>query len=255
MKLSWTKSLILLGAVAMQSHAIMGIGFQWAPAELKVKAARDTISSGGGHSEILNEQGTSGAQGFGMKFWIDALPFVNLEATEDFQFANYHAALITTGVPSDSTDLKFDSKFPLLTGTPFTARSFTDVAVLYPFLKLPPVISLLTLYAGGGLSYGISTPTLTPGFAKKALTDAQNSGTYNPNTDDGTGAQKAIISAIKNAGFDEGIGWFLQVGTHLKAPIIPIALFADAKYRFTGINPELVSGNGFTVELGGALAF
>jgi hypothetical protein len=255
MKATWVKSLVLLGAVALQSHAIVGVGVQWDPAELTVHAASGIISPAGSTQQLtLEEKGTSGAQGFGVKLWVDAIPFVNLELTENVQFANYNVSVVdnTTG---DSTAVKFDSPFPFLKGTPFTARSFTDVAVLYPFLKLPPLVNLVSVYAGAGLSYGVSTPTLTPNFAKTALANAQKSGSYNPTTSDEAAAQSALVSAIQNASLNQGVGWFLQVGTHLKVPVIPIAFYADAKYRFAGINPELVSEDGFSLELGAALAF
>lgn len=253
MKAPWVKSLILLGAFAIQSHAIMGIGVQWAPAELQVKAASGVISPlGSANSLSLQEKGTSGAQGFGLKLWVDAIPLVNLELTEDVQFANYNVNFIDN-TTNDTEAVKFNSPFPLLKGTPFTARSLTDVAVLYPFLKLPPLINILSIYAGAGISYGVSTPTLSPAFAQTALANAEANHTYNPTT--GSGAEAAIVTAIQNADLAQSVGWFLQVGTHVKVPVIPIAFYADGKYRFTGLDPDQVSEDGFTLELGAALAF
>jgi len=257
MKAPWVKSLILLGAFAIQSHAVMGVGFQWAPGELQVNAASGVISpSGSTQTLTLQEKGTSGAQGFGLKVWVDAIPFVNLELTEDVQFANYNVDVIDSSSSGrDTTNVTFNSPFPFLKGTPFTARSLTDVAVLYPFLKLPPLVNILSIYAGAGISYGVSTPTLSPTFAKNALLNAEKSNSYNPTTSDEAAAQAALVSAIQNADLVESVGWFLQVGTHVKVPVIPIAFYADGKYRFTGLNPELASEDGFTLELGAALAF
>ena len=89
-------------------------------------------------------------------------------------------------------------------------------------------------------------------FAKKALTNAN----YDPTNDaDNSKAAKIIVAAIKGADFEKGMGFFLQLGAHAKIPIIPIAAYADLKYRIPGINPDLVDGNGWNLELGGALAF
>ena len=105
MKSSWIKSLALTGALALQSHAIFGIGGHWAPAlGMEVKANRDTIASLAGGSALLNEKGASGLQGFGGKMWIDALPFIDLEMAGNLQFGYYDVDLIT---PAGTSPLKF----------------------------------------------------------------------------------------------------------------------------------------------------
>ena len=247
------KSLLVLGLFATYSHAIFGIGghFGLVPG-LEVKASKGVIAQGVTHTLSLDERGLSGIQGFGAKFWIDFLPLVDIEAAGTLQFGYYDVSLSSTN-PTLEKPVSFDLGVPGVEGKPFFARALGDVAVLYPFFKFPPLIKLIKVYAGGGLSYGVAAPILSPAFAKKAL-DSDPS--YDPNTDnDNSKAAKIIVDAIKAADFEKGIGFFLQLGAHAKLPIIPIAAYADLKYRVPGIDPALVDGSGWNMELGGALAF
>ena len=47
----------------------------------------------------------------------------------------------------------------------------------------------------------------------------------------------------------------LQFGAKAKAPIIPIAIFANVKYHFLSSMPKAADSNSMTYELGAALAF
>ena len=217
---------------------------------LEVKASKDTIAQGINHTVLLDEKGLSGVQGFGLKLWLDALPLVDVEVTGNLQFGYYDVALQSSSATS-STPVSFDLGVPGLEGKPFFARAYGDAAVLYPFLKFPPLVNLIKIYAGGGLSYGTATPIVTPKFAKDALTKAN----YDATTQDDVAAAQIIVKAAENADFETGLGWFLQLGAHAKLPILPIVAYADLKYAFPGTNPALVDGDGLTLELGGGLAF
>jgi len=253
MKTPWITSLAFVGLLAMQSHAIFGIGGHWAPAlGFEVKGNKDTIASGVGNTILLDEKGLSGLQGFGAKIWIDALPFIDLQLSGNMQFGYYDVNLIT---PGDTSALKFDLKMPLLQGKPFFARAYGDAAILYPFLKFPPGISILKVYGGGGLTYGVATEILSSKLAKSALTQAATDGKFDPNTNGADVVGPLLVDAIKNKGFKTGMGGFVQLGAQAKPPIIPIAVYLDFKYHFLGFSPDLASGSGLTMELGGALAF
>jgi len=253
MKATWIKILIVSAAFATQSHAIFGIGGHWSPAMgVEVKADNGLLSSKLNDTVSLDEKGLTGLQGFGVKFWLDCIPLIDVEASGNMQFGYYDVNLVTaTSSGKTSHGMAFDLNMPWLQAKPFFARAMGDVAVLYPFLKLPPLVSILKLYGGGGLSYGVATPILSASFAKDALTKEN----YNPAASTDAAIEPILVDAIKNASFEKGVGWFLQLGAHAKIPVIPIAVYADAKYRFPGMNPELVDGNGLNLELGGALAF
>jgi hypothetical protein len=253
MNATWHKILLLTGILALNSHAIMGLGLHWAPAPgIDIKSNTGTISpSGAANTLALEVAGTTGLQGFGAKFWIDFLPFIDLEIATRLQFGYYDLTVIQDG---DSYPVDFGLGIPGLKDSPFYARSVTDIAVLYPVFRFPPAISVLKVYAGGGLSYGLATQTLDASFAKDAISAAPTS-TYDPAADGYNEAINVIVDAIEEEGMISGTGFFLQVGAHAKLPIIPIAAYADAKYRFLGNEPSLIDGTDLTYELGLALAF
>jgi hypothetical protein len=247
------KALILTAGITAPSHAIFGLGMHWAPAPgAKIKSNSGVISPAGATNPIsLTLTGSEGLQGFGAKFWIDVLPFVDLEVATSLQFGYYDLAVEQGG---NSYDVNFDLGIPGLKDSPFYARSMTDFAVLYPFFKLPPGLSILKLYAGAGLTLVSATQTLDASFAKAALANAPSSA-YDPATDGYDEAINVLVDAIEDEGMTSGTGFFLQAGAHAKLPIIPIAAYADAKYRMGGNEPELIDGGGLTFELGLALAF
>jgi hypothetical protein len=251
MKSLLIKTLSLTGALALYSHAIMGLGVQWAPSPgLEVKGSKgqitDTIA---GKSASIELGKVTGLQGFGLKLWIDALPFVDIEATTNVQFGQYDVNLI---LPDNSKlALKYDLKMPLAPSKPMFARVVNDVSILYPFLKLPPVVTIAKIYVGAGLTYGLSTPLLDSTFARKALKNANLKSDANS-----ADLSKALTEAIVKEGLKQGIGFHLIAGVRVKPPVIPLAVYANVKYHFIGAaTPSLADGNSMTYELGGGLAF
>lgn len=252
MRSYWIKALLLTGALAMQSHALFGLGVHWAPAPgFDASAVSGSImpAGSGDPSRVqLSTGSVSGLQGFGTKFWIDALPFIDLEATANMQFGYYDAAFILDG---DTTALDFDLGIPGVAGKPFFARVYGDAAALYPFFTIP----LLKVYAGAGLSYGVGTQTMTASFARDALARAEAAGGFDADNASTAQVQDVLVDAIKEEGMISGMGFFLQAGAKVKPPLIPLAVYADAKYRFAGYKPSNVDGGDLTLELGAAFAF
>ena len=250
MKTMFIKSMILAVSAVAYSHAIFGIGVQWAPAPgLEVKGNRGSVTPVGSPQIFLNQAKVSGLTGFGAKLWIDALPFIDIEAGSNVQLGYYDLSVIST---TDSLPVKFDLKVPGVEGKPAFARIVSDVTVLYPFLKLPPLVSLVKFYAGAGLTHVIATEVLNSGFGKQAVDKAIAKGTPTATADD---ISKVLIQSIKDEGLKSGIGFHLELGAKLKAPIIPIALYADTKYHFLNSMPKAVDSKSMTYELGAALAF
>lgn len=252
----WTKTLALAAAAVMHSHAIFGIGGQWAPSPgLEVKGSTAEIAQFGSGASTdslsIKQGGVTGLNGFGVKFWIDILPFIDLEATSNVQWGMYDVTVVEPN--GDETPLSFDLGVPTV-DKPGFARIMSDVSVLYPFLKLPPVVSLVKLYAGAGLTHVLATEVLNAGFAKKAVNAAiAKSGAGS--VDSPEELQEVLTEAIKDEGLTSGMGFHLVLGAKAKPPIIPIAVFANLKYHFLSTMPSVVDGNSLTMELGGALAF
>jgi len=253
MTAAWIKSLALAAVAVGYSHAIFGIGGQWAPAPgLEVKGSSGTLAQAGTDSITLSQAKVSGLNGFGVKLWIDALPFIDIEAGSNVQWGMYDVS-ITQG--SQTQKLSFDLGVPTV-DKPGFARIVSDVTILYPFLKLPPVVSIVKLYAGAGLSHVLATEVLNQKFAKKAVDKATNSGVNPSAADTPDEVAKILVDAIKDEGLKNGVGFHLEAGAKAKVPIIPIAVFADVKYHFLSAGmPSGVDANSMTFELGGALAF
>jgi hypothetical protein len=262
MKSLWIKSLVLTGALVLPSHALIGLGVHLAPAfgpEVK-KSSGPIMPDGSVNSDriTLSTGSVSGLKGIGVKLWIDFIPLVDVEFTGNIQVGQYDMAFIVDtaaiGPPKyDTTEVKPGVKAPFVDNKPAYIRSSGDIAILYPFFKIP----LIKLSAGGGLSYIISSPVLNNTFTKKALTEAKNNSSFNPETADAEEIADVIVDALKDKdNYATGIGFFVQAGAKVKPPIIPLAVYADAKYGFGGPSVSGVSGGqGLTVEIGGAIAF
>lgn len=252
MKAAWIKSLALAAAAVGYSHAIFGIGGQWAPAPgLEVKGSTGTLVKTGTDSITMSQGKVSGLNGFGVKLWIDALPFIDIEAGSNVQWGMYD---VTVAQGNQSQKLTFDLGIPTV-DKPGFARIVSDVSVLYPFLKLPPLVGIVKLYAGAGLSHVVATEVLNEKFAQKAVDKATSSGTNPSAADTPEKVANILVDAIKEEGFKSGVGFHLEAGAKAKVPIIPIAVFADVKYHFLSSMPSGVDASGATFELGGALAF
>ena len=252
MKTMWMKTLALSACAVMYSHAIFGIGGQWAPAlGLAIKGSDQNIAASGSDSISVKQASASGLNGMGLKLWIDALPFIDIEASSNFQYTLYDVSV--NGPGSQTTPIKFDLPVPIL-DKPGFARIMSDVTLLYPFLKLPPVVNLVKVYAGAGITHVLATEVINADFAKKAV--AKATANNNDAAADTPEEVAAILAkSIKDEGLNSGIGFHLELGAKIKPPVIPLAAFVDFKYHFLSSMPSAVDGNSLTMEIGGALAF
>jgi len=268
---SWKIVPLMALVLVSQSWAIFGIGGHWSPStgsldgkDGPLLVVADTAGVTGQDSLTLLsfEQGSaSGMQGFGLKFWIDIIPLIDVEATFNMHFARYPAAFIvhdpSTGdeLASYPIELKFDG-LPLGKAKPVFSDMAADLSINYPFLDLP----LITAYAGGGVSYLITTPVMNDKFAK---TFAEASGMVDDpqgfveDLQDPTAAMELVQNlgeALAKEGLNHGMGGHVMAGARVKPPIIPLAVYANVKYYFGGdVHEQFTQGAVF--ELGGGLAF
>jgi len=238
--------LALFGATLYtSSFAIFGIGGHYAPnLGAGLDAKTDTVYSFVNSSVVLQQESVKGLSGLGVKFWVDAIPLVDIEASVNLQLSRYTVSLNqdTTKIP-----LEVDTDLPIIKkASPVAAIVTSDLSVKYPVFKFPPLVSLIKIYVGGGLSHLITPAPLTPDFAKKAL-----QGKTLTSTND---ISNAIIDAYKKEGLQQGLGAHVLLGAKAKVPVIPIAIYTDLKYHFGGNLPKGFN-NGVTLQLGGALAF
>ena len=246
MKSMVVKTLGLVAMATAYSHALFGIGATWAPApNLEVGSDSGAVANG----MSLNEKGVSGLNGLGLKLWLDFLPFIDIEASSNIQYGYYDLDIIQGGTV---TPVKFDLGVPFVEGKPVFARIASDISVLYPFLRFPPAVSILKVYAGGGLTHVMASEVLTASFGKQAVDKAIAGG---KSASTAAEVQEILADAIKDEGLKNGVGFHLMAGVKAKVPIIPIAAFANAKYHFLSSMPSATDANALTLEVGGALAF
>ena len=131
--------------LATQSFAIAGIGAHYTP---NVGTKLRSADRADFKTENVNLEGKLGfshgnfsyIQGFGFKAWVDILPFVDIEATFNIQFASYNAALWTY---DDGEPVKHPLEIEL-GGTPFAKATpkyiamNADLSVTKPF-SIPSV--------------------------------------------------------------------------------------------------------------------
>lgn len=276
---------LLVAAAALcatQSFAIIGLGFHYAPgfgtsldgAPKKVPVASvDNPVPGEPATAIkFNHQDFSGTmQGFGIKLWVDILPFIDVETTVNIQFGSYDASL---WVEKQEIPLEIE-----LGGTPFGKANpkFVvmngDLSITYPITFLP----IIRPYIGGGLTYYMNSFVLNQDFVKGVIGDVANDLNDIVNTEitsdmtveEVEKIQQKKMKKLQDAGeklkqnvqdkaMDEGlktsIGGHILVGMRAKLPIIPIAAYANYKYYIGGDFAEEINFGRHAVELGIGLA-
>lgn len=261
MKNLLAKAAVLIAAGTLSSHAIFGIGGHWAvtpgyAVEGSNGAVYDTTVGGQQAGINLIQGKVEGLNGFGVKLWVDAIPFVDVEATANFQWGMYDASFATFGFPqNDTVNLEYQTDFPFADkAEPTFGKLDLEGSVLYPFLKLPPMVGIAKFYAGAGITYTLSTAVLDNEFAAEALEG--KIGAVNPS--DEASIQKVtqlLTEAIIEEGLLQGIGFHVMAGTRVKPPIIPLAIYANVKYAMLGGLVDGADSEALTFELGGGLAF
>jgi len=245
---------------AAQSFAIVGFGGHYVINTATVDAAKSTVYSSdeAGVDMTLDQKKVDGLSGAGVKFWIDVLPFVDIEATGNMQFSRYSANLTvsqddgtTQNVP---IELEFDNVPFLNKARPVFASMTGDLSVTYPFDMLP----IVRPYVGGGVSFVASTPVMSKKFtenflksAAPALLASTASGEITDEAADQLGT--ALGEALAEEGLNTGIAGHALVGLRIKPPVIPLAVYANAKY-YVGGNFDSQYNPGFVFELGGGFA-
>ena len=272
MKSFWMKYFAIGALLGVGSaHAIFGIGGHYAPnLTTQVDGSNEIAyqASPGNNSNNVSlgfdRMSVSGMQGLGIKIWIDALPFIDIEAATNLQFTRYDMDAILSGGSFDSTiALTVETPLPFLSeASPAYGRITSDLTVKYPFLKFPPAVSILKIYAGGGLSHVIGTAVLNKDIVEQAAKEVFENNSNPPDLSTDAGQTRAVqelteslSKALVDEGLQSGVGFHLLVGAKAKLPVIPIAAYLDAKYHFLSGLPESVSPSSLTLELGGAFAF
>lgn len=257
--MNWKILTVAAALCASQSFAILGVGVHYAPnfgTELKSSVEKDVHKidvEGMQLTRIGYSHGSfSNMQGFGVKVWVDILPIIDIEATYNIQFGSYDAALSVYGpddalVKKQKVELEFDG-VPFGKASPKFISMNGDLSVTYPITFLP----IIRPYIGGGITYFLSTPTLSDQFVSKFMA---TTGDLLVSPENLTPEQAKVIAndlskALQDEGLNTGIGGHFLIGLRAKLPIIPIAAYANYKFYFGGDLDDEVDFGSHAVEVG-----
>ena len=241
--------------LATQSFAIAGIGAHYTPSVGTTLKEAQRAEIKGTDGKIGFSHGSFDyIQGFGFKAWVDILPFVDIEATFNIQFASYNAAL-WVGEGEDARKIPLEIELggtPFAKATPKYIAMNADLSVTKPFsIPLFPIRP----YVGGGLTIHWNTFVLNKAFVEGVFDKAFADCSYPADENELVNALKSkVVDYAKDEGLNKSIGIHLLAGVRFKLPIIPIAAYANFKYYIGGDYPDEIDAGNMTVELGIGLA-
>lgn len=260
----------VLGFVAAQpSHALFGFGGSFGRNFTSVSSASDVVGGpdlpaylqdyqGGVGTLSIERDGVSGLTQIGLKTWLD-LPLlpIEFEAAANVAWGSYKSMVVYSDPNNPANDLVIEtgleSPIPvpgIKSGeTPYVS-SILDASIRYPFVKLPPLSPLkpFKIYVGGGVSWFYASKVVS----KDDVTDIFDfSGDA---TVDQAKAEAELSKKLKDDFYESSFGGHLLLGTQLKIPVLPIAIFADGKWYFNAATSSAASNYPFAVSAGLALA-
>ncbi|KMQ52726.1 hypothetical protein CHISP_0495 [Chitinispirillum alkaliphilum] len=145
--------------------------------------------------------------------------------------------------------------------TPY-ARLHIDMTVRKDLVKFPPVINILRIYTGTGLSMNFSTPVLSAKLIEDVLSKNndfdleffENLATMENPEEIWSGVVERIIDGFAKP----VIGMHLMAGMQVKLPVVPVGLYVDGKILipFGSLNKDVeVGGVGFLINSGISMSF
>jgi hypothetical protein len=148
-----------------------------------------------------------------------------------------------------------------VTETPYTKLAL-DVSIRKYVFQLPRYKQLFKLYAGGGFDLTLSTPVISANMLKEALGEFLTKQTYyiSDPTDmkaiSSDGAIKSLMNNVTQGLTQKTGGLHLLAGMCFQIPVVPLALYVDAKCMlpFQQLD-QFVSLGGFGFVVSAGIAF
>lgn len=248
---------IALFAIQAPVHALIGIGVSGGLNSTSISAKSETVDANSGLPAYFTQgaspslsyqrEKVSGLTQVGLKAWLE-LPLipVEFELGTNLAWGSYKSGLYFTHDGKIDT-IPVDVPSPLALGdksgsTPYVSL-LTDATIRYPLLKFPPVINILKLYVGAGVTHVMATRVID----KKDLQSTFGSGTYSNNPADAN-------SMVKDNLLQSTFGGHLSVGAQVKVPVVPIAFYVDGKWYMHTAVSDAASGYPFTISAGAGFA-
>ncbi len=235
-----SKMAILVACAAMLSitpravHAIFGFGvhggFDFTSIDEKqvstqqfVDAAQDaglTFPANAWTTVVFTREEVGSPLLLGGHAYIDALPFIDIEAQLDVALKKYRV-MYSNALVSESGDVYF-------------GRIGAYATVRRDILSLP----MFGLYLGGGLGYHLVAPVAGPDAIVAAYGDREGAAA------DPTATEPDLESIVDREGT---LGWHGVFGVRVKPPVVPIAIGIEGKYTATGQDDFEKPGNVFSM--------
>jgi hypothetical protein len=264
-------SALSLGLLAAApSHALFGVGVSYGmnstnvggessslefaamPAYLQSYATQNNLTS---PSLELERAKISGLQQVGAKVWVDIpLTDITIDASSNVAWGSYKSIAYfndgQTGTQDIMVNTGLETDFPVWGigkgETPYI-NLLNDLTVRYNLLSFPPVISLVKISAGGGVTLAYGTRTvgkddvkdLFEGQAAVGLTQAQ--------------AEKELADKLSDNLYTTKFGGHLDLNVTVKPPVFPMAVYADAKWYLNTATTK--AADNFPWALSAGLAF
>lgn len=183
---------------------------------------------------------------------------------EFLEDGNYEKLLKMEEVPLtlEQFDLVYLKMFGI-SKTPYF-KLHIDATIRKNLFAVPKELKTFRMYLGGGISFHLGTPIISPSFVsdvldspiKTALSDdAPNKNKFTNISSIGTreALMKDIVQSLIEESKDPTFGMHFVGGTMIKFPVIPVGIFADAKYMipFGDMDKNVdIDGFGFLINAG-----
>ena len=221
----------------------------------------------------------------GLKVFIDVIPVLDaIELSTNFGLWEYNGSITyPTGLefvdgadystvtnPEDLFIPEYDTipitlenygaGFGGLRKTPYMKLQF-DLTIRKYIAQLPPVVKILRLYGGGGISLSFATPVLSKSLIEDAIGESiEGVGNLNDlnNLLSDQNTSKAIVKEILGRLMTPHMGMHIDLGIMVKIPVIPLGVYVDGKFMIPfGKMDEYVDvgGLGLLLNSGISLSF
>lgn len=141
--------------------------------------------------------------------------------------------------------------------TPYMKLQF-DLTIRKYIAQLPPVVKILKLYGGGGISLSFATPILSKSLIEDAIGESiEGIGNLNDLTNlfSNRNTSEAIVKEILGRLMTPHFGMHIDLGVMVKIPVIPIGIYVDGKLMIPfGDLDEYVDVGGFGILLNSGIS-
>lgn len=220
----------------------------------------------------------------GLKVYVDVIPVLDaIELSTNFGLWEYDGSIAyptglevvddvnysTVTSPEDLFTPEYDTipitlenygaGFGGLRKTPYMKLHF-DLTIRKYIFQVPPVVKILKLYGGGGLSLSFATPVLSKSLIEDAIGESiEGAGELSDLALFSDEEMiESIVTEILGRLMTPHMGMHLDLGVMVKIPVIPLGFYVDGKFMipFGDIDKNVdLGGFGILLNSGVSLSF